>query len=110
MRTHPYIGCRPPSELRRWPAEGNRLMMNTMRTGLLMAGLTGLFLAAGFLAGGEPGMLIAFVFAAGSNLFAYWNSDKVLLSMYGAQPVDETSAPEMVHLGEQLSRKAGLPT
>src|ERR1700761_1983883 len=84
-------------------------MMNTLRTGLLMAALTGLFLAVGYLIGGETGMVIAFLFAAGSNLFAYWNSDKMLLSMYGAQQVDAQSAPELVHLIEQLSSKAGLP-
>jgi len=83
--------------------------MNTLRTGLLMAGLTGLFLAVGFLIGGGPGMMIAFLFAAGTNLFAYWNSDKMLLSMYGAREVDESSAPDVVHLVRQLSQKAGLP-
>jgi len=83
--------------------------MNTLRTGLLMAGLTGLFLAVGFLIGGGPGMVIAFLFAAGTNLFAYWNSDKMLLSMYGAREVDESSAPDVVHLVRQLSQKAGLP-
>jgi heat shock protein HtpX len=83
--------------------------MNTIRTGLLMAGLTGLFLVVGFLVGGGPGMFIAFLFAAGTNLFAYWNSDKVLLSMYGARQVDESSAPELVHIVRQLAGQAGLP-
>ena len=84
-------------------------MMNTLRTGLLMAAMTGIFLAVGYLIGGETGMVIAFLFAAGSNLLAYWNSDKMLLRMYGAQQVDAQSAPELVHLVEQLSSKAGLP-
>src|SRR5215475_6094153 len=83
--------------------------MNTLRTGILMAALTGLFLVVGFLLGGGPGMLIAFLFAAGTNLFAYWNSDKVLLSMYGARQVDETGAPDLVHLVGRLSQKAELP-
>jgi heat shock protein HtpX len=83
--------------------------MNVFRTGLLMAALTGLFLAVGFVIGGAPGMLIAFLFAAGTNMWAYWNSDKALLSMYGARPVDETSAPELVVLVRQLSGQAGLP-
>jgi heat shock protein HtpX len=83
--------------------------MNTLRTGLLMAALTGLFLVVGFLIGGGPGMVIAFLFAAGTNLFAYWNSDRMLLSMYGARQVDEASAPDVVHLVRQLSQKAGLP-
>jgi heat shock protein HtpX len=83
--------------------------MNTLRTGLLMAVLTGLFLAVGFLVGGATGMIVAFLFAAVTNLFAYWNSDRMLLSMYGARQVDETSAPDVVHLVRQLSQKAALP-
>jgi heat shock protein HtpX len=84
-------------------------MMNMLRTGLLMAALTGLFLVVGFLVGGEAGMAIAFVFAAGSNLFAYWNSDKIVLSLYGARPVYEQSAPDLVHMIANLAQKAGLP-
>jgi heat shock protein HtpX len=83
--------------------------MNTLRTGMLMAALTGLFLAVGALIGGTSGMMIAFAFALATNLFAYWNSDKVLLSMYGAQPVDETSAPDLYRLVARLARQAGLP-
>jgi len=83
--------------------------MNILRTGLLMAALTALFLFVGFLIGGQVGMEIAFLFAAGTNLFAYWNSDKVLLSMYGARPVDETTAPDLVHLVQQLAVQADLP-
>ena len=83
--------------------------MNTLRTGILMAALTGLFLVIGFLLGGGPGMVIAFLFAAGTNAWAYWNSDKALLSMYGAREVDETSAPGLVHLVRQLSGQAALP-
>lgn len=83
--------------------------MNTLRTGILMAALTGLFLAVGGALGGTQGMAIALVFALATNLFAYWNSDKVLLSMYGAQPVDAASAPDLYRLVEQLAAKAGLP-
>ncbi|HVU20595.1 MAG TPA: zinc metalloprotease HtpX [Rhizomicrobium sp.] len=83
--------------------------MNLVRTGILMALLTGIFLVVGFLLGGAPGMLIAFLFAAGTNLWAYWNSDKALLSMYGARPVDVQSAPQLVDLVRQLSAQAGLP-
>lgn len=84
-------------------------MANLIKTGFLMAAMTGLFLVVGFLVGGEAGMAIAFLFAAGTNLFAYWNSDKMVLSMYGARAVDAQSAPELVHLVEQLADKAGLP-
>lgn len=83
--------------------------MNLVRTGILMALLTGIFLVAGFLIGGVPGTTIAFLFAAGTNLWAYWNSDKALLSMYGARLVDEQSAPQLVRLVRQLSGQAGLP-
>jgi heat shock protein HtpX len=83
--------------------------MNTLRTGMLMAALTGLFLAVGAMIGGTNGMAIAFAFALATNLFAYWNSDKVLLSMYGAQPVDETSAPDLYRLVARLAQQAGLP-
>lgn len=83
--------------------------MNIARTALLMAALSGLFLFVGFLIGGEAGMMIALLLATATNLFAYWNSDKVLLSMYGARQVDETTAPELVHLVSQISGQAGLP-
>jgi heat shock protein HtpX len=83
--------------------------MNTLRTGILMAALTGLFLAVGALVGGGTGMLIAFGMALAMNLFAYWNSDKVLLSMYGAQQVDAQSAPDLYRLVERLAQQAKLP-
>lgn len=83
--------------------------MNLFRTGVLMALLTGLFIAVGYVVGGGPGMIIAFLFAAGTNLFAYWNSDKVVLSMYGARLVDEGTAPELVHIVRQLAEADGLP-
>ena len=83
--------------------------MNLFRTGILMAALTGLFVAVGYLIGGQSGMVMAFLFAAGTNLFAYWNSDKIVLRMYGAQEVDETSAPDLVHLVRVLAENAGLP-
>jgi len=83
--------------------------MNTMRTGLLMAALMGLFLAAGYLLGREQGMLIAFLLAAGMNFFAYWNADKMVLRMHGAKQVDRQTAPEFYSLVEDLSQRAGLP-
>lgn len=75
-----------------------------------MAVLTGLFVTVGYLVGGTGGMLIAFLFAAGTNLFAYWNSDRVLLSLYGARRVDEMSAPELLRLVSSLAGRAGIPT
>jgi len=83
--------------------------MGVWRTGLLLAGLTALFLVVGFLIGGEVGMLIALAFAVGTNVFAYWNSDKVLLRMYGARQVDARTAPEFHGLVSDLAKQAGLP-
>ncbi|MBK8908415.1 MAG: zinc metalloprotease HtpX [Rhodospirillales bacterium] len=83
--------------------------MSTFKTGLLLAALTGLFLAAGFLLGGQNGMLIAFVIALGMNVFAYWNSDKVVLRMYGAREVDARSAPEFYRIVHDLAQRASLP-
>lgn len=83
--------------------------MNYFRTAVLLAALTGLFLAAGYLIGGERGMVIAFLFALGTNLFAYWNADKMLLGMYGAQEVDARSAPALYGTVRSLAQRAGLP-
>ena len=83
--------------------------MNMMRTGMLLAAMTALFLGAGFLIGGQSGMVIAFVIAIGMNAFAYWNSDKVVLRMYKAQPVDRNSAPGFYGIVEQLAQNAALP-
>ena len=75
-----------------------------------MAAMTGLFLAVGYVVGGAAGMVIAFLLAAGTNLFAYWNSDRVLLSLYGARRVDEMSAPDLLRLVSNLAARAGIPT
>ncbi|HEY2837349.1 MAG TPA: zinc metalloprotease HtpX [Rhizomicrobium sp.] len=83
--------------------------MNTFKTVFLMSAMTGLFLVVGALIGGGPGMVIAFLFAAGMNLFAYWNSDRVLLSMYGARQVDAGSAPDLYQIVERLAGRANLP-
>ena len=63
--------------------------MAFVRTSLLLAALTGLFIAVGAAVGGEQGMVVAFFIAVAMNLFAYWNADKMVLSMYGARPVEE---------------------
>ncbi len=83
--------------------------MNSLRTGVLLAGLTGLFLAVGFMLGGEGGVVIAFVLALAMNAFAYWNSDKLVLRMYGAREVGEGEAPTLVRLVRQLAEQAELP-
>ena len=83
--------------------------MNTFRTGLLLAAMTALFLAVGWLMGGQGGLVIAFVIAAAMNFFAYWNADKIVLSMYRAKQVDRNSAPGFYGIVEQLVRRADLP-
>jgi hypothetical protein len=80
--------------------------MNYMRTAILLAGLTGLFMAVGYLIGGGSGALIALIIAAGTNLFSYWNADKLVLSMHSAQEVDEHSAPELVAIVRELAQRA----
>jgi heat shock protein HtpX len=83
--------------------------MNLMRTAMLLAFMTALFMGVGYLIGGQAGMLIALVVAAGMNFFSYWNSDQMVLSTYHAQEVDERSAPEFYRIIRDLSRNAGLP-
>ena len=83
--------------------------MNRLRTAVLMAVLTALFVGVGALIGGPTGMLIAFAVAMASNLFAYWHSDTMVLRMYGAREVDETTAPRLTRTVRELSRAAGLP-
>jgi heat shock protein HtpX len=83
--------------------------MGYVRTAILLAGITALFLAVGYLVGGEAGMLIAFAIAAAMNLFAYWNSDRMVLAMYNAREVDRGSAPGFYGIVEQLAANAELP-
>lgn len=83
--------------------------MNYFRTAILLAGLTALFMGVGFLIGGQGGMLIALVIAAGMNLFSYWNSDRMVLSMHGAQEVDARVAPDLYAMVAELARRANLP-
>lgn len=83
--------------------------MSYFKTAILLAGLTALFMGVGYLIGGASGAVIALAIAAATNIFAYWNSDKMVLSMYGAQEVDERSAPDLVRLVAGLAQSAQLP-
>jgi heat shock protein HtpX len=85
------------------------MTMNVMRTAMLLAFMTALFMGVGFLIGGRGGMMIALLMAAAMNLFSYWNSDKMVLSAYRAQEVDERSAPEFYQIIRELAANAGLP-
>jgi heat shock protein HtpX len=83
--------------------------MNYLRTTILLAGLTALFMGVGYLIGGQSGALIALLVAGAMNFFAYWNSDRMVLSMHDAHEVDETSARDLVGLVGELANRAGLP-
>lgn len=83
--------------------------MNHIKTAMLLAVLTAIFVALGALVGGTSGMLIAFIFALGMNFYTYWNSDKMVLRMYGARQVDEHTAPDYYNLVRELARRAELP-
>lgn len=83
--------------------------MSYAKTALLLAALTGLFLAIGYLIGGTGGMIIALLIALATNAFAYWNSDKMVLGMYGAREVGPREAPDFHRLVAELAARAGLP-
>jgi heat shock protein HtpX len=83
--------------------------MNVVKTGLLMAGMTALFMAIGFLLGREQGMVLALVVAAGMNLFSYWNADKMVLRMAGAREVSAQDAPQLYTMVARLAQNGGLP-
>jgi heat shock protein HtpX len=83
--------------------------MNLVRTAMLIAFMTALFMGVGLLIGGSNGMLIALVIAIAMNFFAYWNSDKMVLRMHHAQEVNRGNAPEYYGIVEALARNAGLP-
>jgi heat shock protein HtpX len=84
-------------------------MFNWVKTTILMAGIVALFGAVGMLLGGKSGMLMALAVGAAMNLFAYWNSDKVVLRMYHAQEVDANTGGRYYAMVKELSHNAGLP-
>lgn len=84
-------------------------MFNGVKTAVLMAAIVALFVAIGGLIGGQRGMLLAFLFALGTNFFAYWFSDSMVLRMYDAQEVDENRAPQFYRMVRDLAQRAGLP-
>ncbi len=85
------------------------MLGNWLKTSILMAGIVALFGAVGAMLGGAQGMLLALVLGGAMSFFAYWNSDKMVLRMYKAQEVDETSAPQLYSLVRELSQRAALP-
>ena len=83
--------------------------MNTIKTTMLMALLMALMVALGGAFAGHTGMTVMLIIALGMNFFTYWFSDRMVLSMYNAQEVDRSSAPELYGLVEKLAGRAGLP-
>src|SRR3954471_23289159 len=83
--------------------------MSYLKTAILLAGLTGLFMGVGYLIGGTGGAMIALLVAAATNLFAYWNSDRMVLSIYGAHEGDRHGAREWVNRVAELAGRPGLP-
>ncbi|MFC4170729.1 zinc metalloprotease HtpX [Microvirga sp. GCM10011540] len=83
--------------------------MNTVKTGMLLAALTALFGVVGYMLGGANGMLIALGLAVATNIYAYWNSDRLALAAHRAVEVDERTAPELVRMVRDLAQRASLP-
>ena len=83
--------------------------MNGMKTAMLLAALTALFMALGYTLGGTGGAIVALLAAAGMNLFTFWNADRIVLSMHDAREVDATSAPDFYNLVRDLAQRAQLP-
>jgi len=84
-------------------------MSNIFKTAMLLAVLTAMLVLIGGAFGGRQGMLVAFVLALLMNLGSYWFSDKIVLAMYRAQPVDEAQAPGLYAIVRRLTTRASLP-
>jgi heat shock protein HtpX len=83
--------------------------MNGFKTLMLLAALTALFMGLGYALGGSGGAMIALLFAAGMNLFTFWNADKIVLRMHNAKEVTGRECPKFVGIVHQLASRAGLP-
>ena len=84
-------------------------MSNMFKTALLLAVLTALLVLIGGAVGGQQGMLVAFVLALAMNFFSYWFSDKIVLAMYGARPIEESQAPALYRIVRTLATRGGIP-
>lgn len=84
-------------------------MFNLMKTAILMAAITALFMLLGRMLGGQAGMMLALLVALGMNFFSYWFSDKMVLKMYNAREVDDSTAPQFVAMVRELAAKAEIP-
>ncbi|TFI59507.1 zinc metalloprotease HtpX [Sphingomonas parva] len=83
--------------------------MNGMKTLMLLAGLTALFMGLGYALGGAGGALIALIVAAALNLFTFWNADRIVLRMHNAKEVTAQECPQFAGMIARLAARAGLP-
>src|SRR5574341_39546 len=84
-------------------------MGNMFKTAVLLAALTSLLILIGQAIGGQQGMLIAFLLAAAMNFGSYWFSDRIVLAMYRAQPIEESQAPDLYRIVRRLTTRGGIP-
>jgi heat shock protein HtpX len=83
--------------------------MNMLKTTMLLAALTALFMALGYTLGGSSGAIVSLLVAAGMNLFTYWNADKIVLKMHNARQIDVQSEPAFYNMVANLARRAEMP-
>ncbi|MBF1991466.1 zinc metalloprotease HtpX [Fischerella thermalis] len=85
-------------------------MINQVKTAALLALLSGLLITISYwVIGGSTGVIVGIVIAAVTNLFSWYQSDKIALAAYGAQPVSPQAAPGLYAMVERLSQRANLP-
>ena len=82
---------------------------NALKSMMLLAAMTALFMGVGYLVGGGTGAMIALAIAVAMNVFTYWNADKIVLRMHNAREVDARSAPEFYRMVANLASRSGLP-
>lgn len=106
-----YVARAPLTSYIRWTVDWRKELktLNGMKTAMLLAALTAIFMALGFMFGGTRGAAIALLVAAGMNLFTYWNADKIVLRMHNAREVDAASAHDFYAMVRDLAAKAALP-
>src|SRR5262249_19697100 len=85
------------------------VMSNMFKTPILLAVIPAMLIPCWGAIAGRQGMMMAFIFAIAMNFFSYWFSDKIVLSMYGAQPIDEAQAPRLYAILHRLTTRAQIP-
>ncbi|MGC8650052.1 MAG: zinc metalloprotease HtpX [Hydrogenobaculum sp.] len=79
------------------------------KTAILLGILSGIFLAVGYMIGGQTGLLFALIFSAFTNFISYYYSDSIILSMYGAKELTPQEAPTLFNIVKKLTQRANLP-